>query len=273
MRIFINSNCPQEQIFLFDMLATATGLYKMADVVLDASESNNIVYPLNTTFTLLLGSSSGGIDGESLPVGLADFYKKGQIIGVCLKDECKEFVRFSLNQFYPLDTFSALNLKKEIKDENISRNDVLILREFLKLGVTQPFYVKIPHHSEVLVLNEEGVLSYTDNESLELTAKNLNDFIEYSREQEKLSDNRCSELFDMLNNNITPVYFDSNIDIFNEVVTPELMVDYKKRFNEYLKGIANDKDKKKYLGFNKNALLLYDIIESNQELFDALYKE
>lgn len=273
MRVFIDSNCPEKQLYIFDMLATATGLYKIADVVLDASESKHICLPLNTSYTLLLSSQTAGIEDPTLASGLEEFYKNKQILGICLKDKCEAFMRHALNKFYPVDTFSALSLNKEVTFDNISRNDTLLLREQLKIGIRPPFYVKLPRRSEVLILNAEGVVSYMDKEVFDLSAECLNEFIASSIELEKISDEQCSKCFDMLNEDITPIYFDSNIDIFNETVTPELVINYKKKLVDFFKKVANQKEYQSYLGLNKNALLLADMINSNRELFDKLYKD
>lgn len=255
------------------MLATATDLYKIADVVLDASESKNICLPLNTSYTVLLSSNTCGIQDPTLASGLEEFHKNQQIIGVCLKDKCEDFIKHTLNKLYPVETLDALSLNKEISFDNISRNDVAILREYLKLGIEPPFYVKIPRRSETLTLNAEGMLIYENKKIFELSVNGINEFIASSIELEKKINEQYIKLFDMLNEDITPVYFDSNIDIFNKVVTPDLIIDYKKKLADFFKKVANEKECQSYLGFNKNAILLVDIINSNKELFDRIYKK
>lgn len=254
------------------MLASATGLYRMADVVLDASESKNICLPLNTSYTLLISSQSAGIEDQTLVSGLAGFHKEKQVTGVVLKDKCEAFMSKTLNYMYPIDNFSALDLKKEFDSENISRSDCLILRELMKVGIHPPFYVRVPHRSELLTLNVDGSMSFDGKDSFDYTAETINDFISSSLEKEKITNIQCSEMFDLLNEGLTPVYFDENVDIFNEIVTAELIIEYKKKLISYIMKMLNEKDYQSYLGTNKNTLMLFDMVNTNRDVLNTLYK-
>lgn len=255
------------------MLATAAGLYKISDVVLDASESNNICFPLNTSYTLVLSSLTAGIEDPSLADGLEEFYQKKQVLGVCLKDNCEAFMKQALNHFYPVDSYNALDLLKEFSLDNLSRNDIFLLREFLQIGVYPPFYINLPRISEVLILNENGSLLYGEKEILNPSLKDLTEFITYAIEKETILDIEYANLISDLNKEITPVYFDKNIDIFNKNVTSEIIINYKKRFINYFKQLFKEKQQHRYLGFNKNALVFADIVDGNKDLFNRFLEQ
>ena len=267
MKLFINSNCPQEQIFVFDLLATATGLYKVADVVLDASKSKHICFSLNTPYMVMLSSFTEKINEESITVGIDKFYRNKQISGIYLNDKCDEFMKNSLNHLYPIESASSLDLEKEFELENISMNDVITLREFLQIGISPPFFIRFPYTKEKVFLNSEGKIIYEDK-SFNLNEKDLRKIVNLFLKKKFFLRDLQEDFFEAIKQSVTPIYFDKNIDIFNKKVTTEGIVKYKQRFIKFLKDIGEEIKNDKYLGFNKNALSLLDIIAKNKEQFN-----
>lgn len=265
MKIYIKNNCPQEKIFYFDFLSTTIGLYDVADVVLDATKSKYVYFSLNAPYWVMISSYTNSINDELLTIGLEKYYNEKQILGVCLKDRNNDFLKNSLNRLYPTEVFESLDLNKTFNIDNISMNDVMILREFLQIGIPSPFYIRFPRLGSKITLNEEGKLLY-QNRLFDLNIDNLNQITNHCL-QEKIKN--CSNVsFDFTEQKPTPIYFDKSIYLFNDVISAEKIIAYKNNYIKFLQKIHSKEKSKKYLSTNKNALLLLELINENKSAFD-----
>ncbi len=263
IKLLINSNCNLYDLMSFDLIATGSNLYNYSETIIDHSNNDKMGIPINTKYNLIMPSN----------ISKDDMYRYLDVLKfskICLKSIIFSQDSFSLPGYLEHLKFikSKEQINKEISFDTITKNDILILREYLKIGVNESSMYLYDIFDTVVEINGDSKIM-VDNIDFcnldEFTLDKAYELIDLSLSKEKRMTNQ--ELFkksvDSLDKDVSSIMYTNMAFLCSEKrLKIEDIINYKKNLIEF---IEKNRDKRpKYLGDNHYAYTFINILHGEK---------